>query len=274
MRQGVTTEVDGRRAFARAGAGRTACQPGERPWRTLGDYLDAVDRRGAAINFALFVGASNPREMVIGDVNRQPTAERDARDGGDRRSGHARRRDRPLDSSLIYVPAMYSTTEELIALWRASRRVRRRLLHAHARRRRSHRHGARRSIPHRPRGEASRSTSGTSRSAAARTGDGCRTSSSASPPRARKGSTSRRTSIRTPPRHWPLHARSRLGAGRRLRRASAKRLPIPTTAPASPKRLRAQVRQARRRAASTSRRSSTAAQDAVRKEVHRGDRGR
>ena len=117
VRQGVTTEV--------AGEGTS---PGPNPadrvragesWQTLGDYLDELDQRGAAINFALLVGASNPRSMVIGDVNRAPTADEmrqmEAIVDQAMREGAI-----GISTSLIYVPAMYSTTDELINLARVA----------------------------------------------------------------------------------------------------------------------------------------------------------
>lgn len=117
VRQGVTTEV--------AGEGTS---PGPYPaemvkvgqrWRTLGDYLDELDRRGAAINFALLVGADNPRRMVIGDVNRAPSAaemqQMEAIVDQAMREGAI-----GLSTSLIYVPAMYSTTDEIIHLARVA----------------------------------------------------------------------------------------------------------------------------------------------------------
>lgn len=111
VRQGVTTEITGE------GSSPGPSLTGR--FRTLADYLDAVDRRGAAINFAQLLGASNPREMVIGNTNRQPTmeemlqmeriVEQAMRDGAI-----------GIGSSLIYVPAMYSTAEELINLSRVA----------------------------------------------------------------------------------------------------------------------------------------------------------
>ncbi|MEO8382432.1 MAG: D-aminoacylase [Acidobacteriota bacterium] len=119
VRQGVTTEV--------AGEGTS---PGPNPadrvlagerWQTLGDFLDELDRRGAALNFALLVGASNPRSMVIGDVNRAPTADEmrqmEAIVDQAMREGAI-----GISTSLIYVPAMYSTTDELINLARVAAR--------------------------------------------------------------------------------------------------------------------------------------------------------
>ncbi|HVE72696.1 MAG TPA: D-aminoacylase [Thermoanaerobaculia bacterium] len=113
VRQGVTTEVAGEGVSPGPNL-PDRVRPGDR-WATLGDYLDELDRRGAAINFAMLVGTANPRTMVIGDTNRAATAE------------EMREMERIVDqamregaigigSSLIYVPAMYSTTEELINL--------------------------------------------------------------------------------------------------------------------------------------------------------------
>jgi len=111
VRQGVTTEIDGE--------GNSPGPTLDGRFRTLGDYLDTVDRQHSAINFAMLLGASNPREMVIGNVNRQPTmeemqqmeriVEQAMRDGAI-----------GIGSSLIYVPAMYSTTEELINISRVA----------------------------------------------------------------------------------------------------------------------------------------------------------
>jgi len=117
VRQGVTTEVAGE-GLSPGPATPDRVRAGER-WATLGDYLDELDRRGAAINFAMLVGASNPRTMVIGDVNRPATAaemrEMEAIVDQAMREGAI-----GLGSSLIYVPAMYSTTEELINLSRVA----------------------------------------------------------------------------------------------------------------------------------------------------------
>ncbi len=119
VRQGITTHLGGE-GNSPGPVTADRVKPGER-WATLGDYLDEVDRRGASINFAMLLGTSNPREMVLGNVNRQPTieqmremeaiVEQAMRDGA-----------MGLGSSLIYVPAMYSTTEELIALSRVAHR--------------------------------------------------------------------------------------------------------------------------------------------------------
>jgi dihydroorotase/N-acyl-D-amino-acid deacylase len=85
----------------------------------LADYFHELETKGTAINFALFVGASNPREMVIGTVNRPATADElrqmEAITDQAMRDGAI-----GLSTSLIYLPAMYSTTEEIIALARVA----------------------------------------------------------------------------------------------------------------------------------------------------------
>lgn len=111
VRQGVTTEVTGE-----------GFSPGpSRRWPTLGAFLDHLDQKGSAINFALLMGASNARQLVIGDVNRPATmdemrqmeaiVEQAMRDGAI-----------GLSTSLIYVPAMFSTTEEIVGLARVAAR--------------------------------------------------------------------------------------------------------------------------------------------------------
>jgi dihydroorotase/N-acyl-D-amino-acid deacylase len=118
VRQGVTTEVTGEGHSpgpVKIGPGT----PSNRRFATLGDYLDAIDRHGSALNFALFVGASNPREMVVGEVNRQPTADEmkqmEAIVDQAMRDGAI-----GISTSLIYLPAMYSSTEEIINLARVA----------------------------------------------------------------------------------------------------------------------------------------------------------
>lgn len=117
VRQGITTHLGGEGNSPGPYKADRVKVP-ER-FATLGDYLDEVDRRGAAVNFAMLLGASNPREIVLGDTNRQPTAdemremerivEQAMRDGAV-----------GIGSSLIYVPAMFSTPEELINLSRVA----------------------------------------------------------------------------------------------------------------------------------------------------------
>ncbi|HSP35556.1 MAG TPA: D-aminoacylase [Thermoanaerobaculia bacterium] len=123
VRQGVTTEVTGEghspgpidEAMA---AEMERTKPAGWPpvsWRTLGDFMRVVEKKGSAINFAFYVGAANPREMVLGQANRAPAAgelqkmtaivDQSMNDGAV-----------GLASALIYPPGSFATTDELTAL--------------------------------------------------------------------------------------------------------------------------------------------------------------
>jgi N-acyl-D-amino-acid deacylase len=84
-------------------------------WTTLGGYLDHVVSRGIAPNVASFVGATTLRVHEGGYANRPPTAEELAR--------MRKLTDQAMEegalgvgSSLIYAPAFYAGTDELVAL--------------------------------------------------------------------------------------------------------------------------------------------------------------
>lgn len=88
-------------------------------WTTLGEFLDHLVDRGVSPNVGSFVGATTARIHEIGYEARPPTAEELAR-----MQDHVRRAMQEgafgLGSSLIYAPASYAGTEELIALARAA----------------------------------------------------------------------------------------------------------------------------------------------------------
>jgi dihydroorotase/N-acyl-D-amino-acid deacylase len=119
VRQGITTEVTGEGWSP--GPERDTRSGESQYYPRLADYFTAVEKNGSAINFALFVGSSNPRDIVIGSVNRPPTpdelrkmeeiVDQAMRDGAI-----------GLSTSLIYLPAMYSTTDEIVALARVAAR--------------------------------------------------------------------------------------------------------------------------------------------------------
>ncbi len=84
-------------------------------WTTLGEYLEFLEKKGVAPNVASFMGATTARIHEIGYEDRPPTEEelkrmqelvRQAMEEGAMGIG----------SSLIYAPAFYAKTEELIAL--------------------------------------------------------------------------------------------------------------------------------------------------------------
>jgi N-acyl-D-amino-acid deacylase len=84
-------------------------------WTTLGQYLEFLARRGVSCNVASFMGATTARIHEIGYADRPPTAKelermkrlvRQAMEEGAM----------GLSSALIYTPAFYAKTDELIAL--------------------------------------------------------------------------------------------------------------------------------------------------------------
>lgn len=84
-------------------------------WRTLGEYFARLERQGIGINVGHYVGATQVRRMVLGDDDRQPTANELARM---RQLVADAMRDGAvgLSTSLQYPPAPYARTSELIAL--------------------------------------------------------------------------------------------------------------------------------------------------------------
>ena len=84
-------------------------------WTTLDEYLQFLIDRGISTNIASFIGATTVRKYEIGYENRAPTA------GELERMQELVRQAMEdgalgLGSSLIYAPAFYAKTEELIAL--------------------------------------------------------------------------------------------------------------------------------------------------------------
>ena len=84
-------------------------------WNTLAEYLRYLEKRGVSCNVASFLGATTVREYVIGLEDKQPTPEqleqmrelvRKEMEAGALGIG----------TSLIYPPAFYAKTDELIEL--------------------------------------------------------------------------------------------------------------------------------------------------------------
>jgi N-acyl-D-aspartate/D-glutamate deacylase len=121
--QGITTEITGEGgsvaplndaiiATDRAGYEHYKIDP---DWRTFRQYFARLEKQGMGINLASFVGATQVRRMVLGDADVQPTPEqmekmkalvRDAMHDGTV----------GVSTALMYAPAPYAKTEELIAL--------------------------------------------------------------------------------------------------------------------------------------------------------------
>jgi N-acyl-D-amino-acid deacylase len=84
-------------------------------WTTLAEYLMELERRGVSTNVASFVGATTIREHVIGLEDRKPTPQQlDEMRALVRKEMEAGALG--IGSSLIYAPAFYASTEELIEL--------------------------------------------------------------------------------------------------------------------------------------------------------------
>jgi len=88
-------------------------------WTTLGEYLDWLTHRGVSTNVASFVGATTLRVHEIGYADRPPTAEELSRMKDLVRQA-MREGALGVGSSLIYAPAFYAKTPELIELSKAA----------------------------------------------------------------------------------------------------------------------------------------------------------
>lgn len=123
IRQGVTTEI--------MGEGESMGPVNDRvrehkvreqtdikydiPWNTLAEYLQFLEKRGVSCNVASFIGATTVREYVVGYEDKQPTPEQlnEMRElvRKEMEAGAL-----GIGTSLIYPPAFYAKTEELIEL--------------------------------------------------------------------------------------------------------------------------------------------------------------
>src|SRR5438094_529493 len=84
-------------------------------WNTLTEYLRYLEKRGVSCNVASFVGATTIRENVIGFDDKQPTAEQlDQMRELVRKEMEAGALG--IGTALIYPPAFYAKTEELIEI--------------------------------------------------------------------------------------------------------------------------------------------------------------
>lgn len=123
IKQGVTTEIFGegssmgplsdemkQRAKAEQGDLKFDIE-----WTTLAEYLQFLERRGVSPNVASYIGATTIREHVIGLEDKKATPEQM------QRMRELVRQEMQagalgIGSSLIYAPAFYAPTEELIEL--------------------------------------------------------------------------------------------------------------------------------------------------------------
>lgn len=127
IRQGVTLEIFGEgvsfgplneplKEFMRARQGDIQF---DIAWNTLGEYLDHLVERGISINVASFIGATTVRMHVIGQEDRPPTPEELVEMQNLVRQGMEEGA-LGVGTSLIYAPAFFADTDELIALAKAA----------------------------------------------------------------------------------------------------------------------------------------------------------
>lgn len=122
IRQGVTLEVfgEGWSMGPLSDALKKERAPGEdTPWTTLGGYLTFLEAKGVSPNIASFVGATTIRIHELGYENRPPDSIELERM---RELVRLAMREGALGvgTSLIYAPAFYASTEELIELAKAA----------------------------------------------------------------------------------------------------------------------------------------------------------
>ena len=90
-------------------------------WSTLGEYLDTIEHKGISPNVAAFVGAPTVRTYVLGEKDVDPTAPQ-----LDEMKGLVRQAMEEgalgVTTMLIYAPANFAKTPELIALAQESAR--------------------------------------------------------------------------------------------------------------------------------------------------------
>lgn len=127
--QGVTTEITGEgetvapmdQAIAAENTDFLEHYHLQIDWTSLDEYFRRLEKQGAGVNLGTYVGATQAREAVIGKANRAPTPEELKRmesfvddamyDGA-----------LGLSTALIYAPASYSKTDEIIALAKVASR--------------------------------------------------------------------------------------------------------------------------------------------------------
>src|SRR4029453_18745425 len=123
IRQGVTLEIFGEGSsmgpLNEAMKKRIVEEMGdikyEITWTTLSEYLKELERRGISTNVASFIGATTIREHVVGLEDKKASpAQLDVMRALVKQEMEAGALG--IGSSLIYAPAFYASTEELVEL--------------------------------------------------------------------------------------------------------------------------------------------------------------
>ncbi|MEP6788141.1 MAG: D-aminoacylase [Acidobacteriota bacterium] len=123
LKQGVTTQIFGEGDSMGPLNARTKKQAQDDQgdlkydikWTTLSEYLQFLENKGVSQNVASFIGATTIRRYVIGDEDKQPTPAQmqQMRDLVRTEMEHGAL---GIGTSLIYPPAFYAKTDELIEM--------------------------------------------------------------------------------------------------------------------------------------------------------------
>ena len=116
LTQGITTINAGEGSSDAPLAGEDARRAG---WSTMREFLDRIDRDVMTINLVQTVGHTQVRRLVLGDVDRRASPEELRRMEGLVREGMEAGAI-GVSTSLIYPPAVYAPTDEIVALTRVA----------------------------------------------------------------------------------------------------------------------------------------------------------
>ncbi len=127
--QGITSEITGEGGSIAPVNERTLAEEREFlerykltvDWRDLEGYFRRFERERPAINLGTYVGATQVRRYVLGDADRAATPD-ELRQMEKLVDEAMRQGAMGLSTSLIYAPAFYASTDELIALARVAAR--------------------------------------------------------------------------------------------------------------------------------------------------------
>lgn len=115
LRQGVTTQIFGEGSSMGPLSPEMKQRRGVTNWTTLAEYLKYAEQKGISQNVASYIGATTIREYFIGLEDKKATPDQLAQMRElvkqEMEAGAL-----GIGSSLIYAPAFYATTEELIEM--------------------------------------------------------------------------------------------------------------------------------------------------------------
>ena len=126
IRQGITTEIVGEGSTPALWSKQLIDEANQRlkltlDWTGFDGYMRTLQRQGTSINLGSFVPVAMLRDQVLGMADRAPTAdelqkEEDILDGAMRQGAFG------LATALIYPPASYTKTDELVSLAKVASR--------------------------------------------------------------------------------------------------------------------------------------------------------